>query len=66
MPLSSFNICSYNSAGVRLYLILIIEFAKSLFISDYIIITDIYPAREKPIKGITSNLIIDELKHELD
>lgn len=38
------------------------EFAKSLFISDYIIITDIYPAREKPIKGITSNLIIDELK----
>ena len=38
------------------------EFAKSLFISDEIIITDIYPAREKPIKGVTSNLIIDELK----
>jgi len=38
------------------------EFAESLFISDDIIITDIYPAREKPIKGITSNLIIDELK----
>ena len=39
------------------------EFAKSLFISHKIIITDIYPAREKPIKGVTSNLIINELKH---
>ena len=38
------------------------EFAESLFISDSIIITDIYPAREKPIKNITSQLIIDELK----
>ncbi len=38
------------------------EFAKSLFISEVIILTDIYPAREKPIKGVTSNLIIEELK----
>ena len=39
------------------------EFAKSLFTSDKIIITDIYPAREKPIKGVTSKLIINELKY---
>ena len=38
------------------------EFAKSLFDSDEIIITDIYPAREKPIKGVSAKLIIDELK----
>ena len=38
------------------------EFAKSLFVSEVIILTDIYPAREKPIKGVTSNLIIEELR----
>jgi UDP-N-acetylmuramate--alanine ligase len=38
------------------------EFAKSLFDSNIIIITDIYPAREKPIKGISSKLIMNELK----
>ena len=37
------------------------EFAKSLSLSDYIIIADIYGAREKPIKGISSNLIINDL-----
>ena len=39
------------------------EFAKSLFKSDIIIITKIYPAREKPIDGVNSNLILDELVH---
>ena len=38
------------------------DFANSLFDSDHIIITDIYPAREKPIKNISSRLIINELK----
>lgn len=38
------------------------EFAESLFQSDYIIITDIYPAREEPIKKISSQLIVKELK----
>ena len=37
------------------------EFAESLFKSDIIIITEIYPAREKPINGISSKLILDEL-----
>ena len=39
------------------------EFAKSLFESDIIIISEIYPAREKPINGISSRLILDELDH---
>lgn len=33
------------------------EFGKSLLVADVIVITDIYPAREKPIKGVTSELI---------
>ena len=38
------------------------EFAKSLQIADLIIITDIYPAREKPIIGVSARLIFDHLK----
>ena len=37
------------------------EFAKSFMKSDIVIITDIYPAREKPIKGVSSQLIVSEL-----
>ncbi len=37
------------------------EFAKSLQKADFVIITDIYPAREKAIPNITSKLIYDEL-----
>ncbi len=39
------------------------DFAVSLYNSDIIIICDIYPAREKPIDGINSQLILDELKN---
>ena len=39
------------------------QFAIALEQSDIIIITDIYPAREKPINGVTSKLILDHLKH---
>ena len=38
------------------------EFGKSLLIADIIIVTDIYPAREKPIKGVTSELIANVIK----
>jgi len=38
------------------------EFSNSLALSDYLIITDIYGAREKPLKGVTSNLIIEDLR----
>jgi UDP-N-acetylmuramate--alanine ligase len=32
---------------------------------DYIIITDIYPAGEEPIKGISGRLIFDKIKEHL-
>ncbi len=38
------------------------EFAEALFNSDVIIINDIYPAREKPIEGVTGRLIYDVVK----
>lgn len=37
------------------------EFAQSLTLSDVVIVTDIYPAREKPISGVTGKLVYDEL-----
>ena len=37
------------------------QFAKALSLSDHIIISDIYGAREKSIKGVSSELIIDDL-----
>jgi UDP-N-acetylmuramate--alanine ligase len=36
------------------------EFAQALAISDEVLLMDIYPAREKPIEGITSELILNE------
>ena len=38
------------------------DFAESLSILDEVILCDIYPAREKPIPGVTSQLIYDNLK----
>ncbi len=35
------------------------EFAKALLTSDMLIIAKIYPAREKPIEGVTSRMISD-------
>ena len=37
------------------------EFAQSLSMFDKVILVDIYPAREKPIPGVTSKLIYDHL-----
>lgn len=37
------------------------EFAESLSLFDKVILVDIYPAREKPIPGVTSKLIYDSL-----
>ena len=37
-------------------------FAKSLDLLDEAIILDIYPAREKPIPGVTSEIIFDKMK----
>jgi len=38
------------------------EFGKSFFDSDLLIVTDIYPAREEPIPGITGELIVSKAK----
>lgn len=38
------------------------EFADSLSLLDEVILTEIYPAREKPIPGVTSKLIYDNLR----
>ncbi len=38
------------------------EFAESLSLLDEVILLDIYPAREKPIPGVTSRLIYDQLR----
>jgi UDP-N-acetylmuramate--alanine ligase len=38
------------------------DFADSLSLLDEVILCDIYPAREKPIPGVTSQLIYDNLK----
>jgi UDP-N-acetylmuramate--alanine ligase len=37
------------------------EFAQSLALLDECILLDIYPAREKPIEGITSQWLLDKV-----
>jgi len=38
-------------------------FAESLDLLDEIILLDIYPAREKPIEGVTSEIIFEKIKN---
>lgn len=38
------------------------EFAKSFLLSDVLIVTDVYPAREEPIQGVTGELIVNASK----
>ena len=42
------------------------EFAESLSLFDKVILVDIYPAREKPIPGVTSKLIFDQLAEGME
>lgn len=42
------------------------EFASALSIFDEVILTEIYPAREAPIPGVTSELIYDNLKDGIE
>lgn len=37
------------------------EFAESLSLADEVILTEIYPARELPIEGVTSKIIFDHI-----
>jgi UDP-N-acetylmuramate--alanine ligase len=40
------------------------EFAESLDLADQVILLPIYPARELPMEGVTSELILDKMKKE--
>ena len=42
------------------------DFADSLSLLDQVVLTEIYPAREQPIEGVTSQLIYDNLKPGVD
>lgn len=42
------------------------EFADSLSLADEVILLDIYPAREKPIPGVTSELIYNNLQPQVE
>jgi UDP-N-acetylmuramate--alanine ligase len=37
------------------------EFAASLSLLDEVLLLDIYPAREEPIEGVTSQIILDKV-----
>jgi UDP-N-acetylmuramate--alanine ligase len=39
-----------------------LDFAEALSQLDEVLLTEIYPAREEPIEGVTSQLIYDNLK----
>ena len=39
------------------------EFAESLGMFDELILLDIYPAREEPLEGVSSQLILDQVKN---
>lgn len=41
------------------------EFAESLSLLDEVILTEIYPARELPIEGVSSQLIYDNLRPDM-
>ena len=41
-----------------------VEFANILDMADEVILLPIYPARELPIEGVTSELILNEMKNE--
>ena len=38
------------------------EFGKAFLLSDVLIVTDVYPAREEPIQGVTGELIANAAK----
>ncbi|HHJ53372.1 MAG TPA: UDP-N-acetylmuramate--L-alanine ligase, partial [Caldithrix abyssi] len=40
------------------------EFARALSLADVAVVTDVYPAREKPLPGITGQMIADLLETE--
>lgn len=43
---------------------LAVEFAEQLSIADQVVLMPIYPARELPMEGVTSSLILDKVSHK--
>ena len=37
-------------------------FGRSLSLADVVIITDVYPAREKPIEGVSGKMVVDSIE----
>ena len=37
------------------------EFARALALADVVVVADVYPARERPLPGVSSQLIVDQL-----
>ena len=37
------------------------EFAAALAAADVVVVTDVYPAREEPVEGVTGKLVVDAL-----
>jgi UDP-N-acetylmuramate--alanine ligase len=37
------------------------ELARALASADFVSVTDVYPAREEPVKGVTGKLVVDRL-----
>jgi len=42
--------------------LLLDEFGKSFDLADYVVVTDIYPASEPPLKGINGRCVYDKIK----
>ncbi len=38
------------------------EFAQELLAGDIVVITDVYPAREKPVEGVTGEMVAEQAK----
>ncbi|HLF17307.1 MAG TPA: UDP-N-acetylmuramate--L-alanine ligase [Candidatus Omnitrophota bacterium] len=45
---------------------LLADFAQSLLKADYVIVTDIYAASEKPIEGIHAQVLVEQIKNQTD
>jgi UDP-N-acetylmuramate--alanine ligase len=37
------------------------ELAEALAVADVVVVTDVYPAREEPVEGVTGKLVVDAL-----
>lgn len=39
------------------------QFARSLSLPDEVILLEIYPAREEPVEGVTSEMLLEKISH---